>query len=125
KGFGLPEPSSFKVLAPFGSVPFDINNSDQTGWAEETTLDVEWAHALAPDARIVLLTSPVSETEGVQGLPEFLRLEKYAMDNHLGKIISQSWGATEETLFSDAGRKVVKQFNDFYKKAGENDVSIF
>ncbi len=125
KAFGLPEPPSFKVLAPFGSVPFDVNNSDQAGWAEETTLDVEWAHALAPDAKIVLLTSPVAETEGVQGLPEFLRLEKYAVDNHLGKIISQSWGATEETLFSTAGRKVVKQFNDFYKEAGDEGVSIF
>jgi len=70
-----------------------------TGWAFETTLDVQWAHAMAPGAAIVVLTSPVAETEGVQGLPEFLALEKYALDHHLGKIISQSWAATENTLF--------------------------
>jgi subtilase family serine protease len=53
------------VLAPLGTVPFDSTNSDMVGWAFETTLDVEWSHAMAPGAKIVLLTSPVSETEGV------------------------------------------------------------
>ena len=50
---------------------------------------------MAPGANIVLLTSPVAETEGVQGMPEFLLFEQYALDHHLGKIISQSWGTTE------------------------------
>jgi len=72
--------ASGSVPAPLGTVPFDPNNSDQVGWAFETTLDVEWAHVMAPDANIVLLTSPVSETEGVQGMPEFLFLETYALD---------------------------------------------
>ena len=44
---------------------------DQVGWAAETTLDVEWSHAMAPNASIVLMTGPVDETEGVQGLPQF------------------------------------------------------
>jgi subtilase family serine protease len=110
---------------PLGTVPFDPTNSDQVGWAAETTLDVESAHALAPDANIVLMTSPVSETEGVQGLPQFLSLEKYALTHHLGKIISQSWGATENTLFSPAGRNVLNQFEDFYKDAAEQNVTVF
>ena len=70
--------------SPLGSVPFDPNGPDEIGWAEETTLDVEWAHAMAPKANIVLLTSPVDETEGVQGLPEFDALINYALDHHLG-----------------------------------------
>jgi subtilase family serine protease len=45
--YGLPDPPSFTVLAPLGTVPFDPSNSDQVGWAFETTLDVEWAHAMA------------------------------------------------------------------------------
>ncbi len=69
--YNLPAPPSFRVLSPLGTVPFDPTNSDQVGWAEETSLDVQWAHALAPGASIVLMTSPVSETEGVQGMPEF------------------------------------------------------
>jgi subtilase family serine protease len=95
------------------------------GWAFETTLDVDWAHAMAPDANIVLLTSPVAETEGVQGMPEFLFLEQYALKHHLGNIISQSWGATEETLFNPGGRKVFNDFENFYQQAAAQHVTVF
>jgi len=122
--YGLPDPPSFTVLAPLGTVPFDPSNSDQVGWAFETTLDVEWAHAMAPGANIVLLTSPVSETEGVQGMPEFLLLEQYALDHHLGKIISQSWGATENTLFTPAGQQVLEDFERFYQGAAQQNVTV-
>jgi subtilase family serine protease len=122
--YGLPDPPSFTVLAPLGTVPFDPSNNDQVGWASETTLDVEWAHAMAPGANIVLLTSPVSETEGVQGMPEFLLLEQYALDHHLGKIISQSWGATENTLFTPAGQQVFEDFERFYQDAAHQNVTV-
>ncbi|GER88821.1 hypothetical protein KDW_29830 [Dictyobacter vulcani] len=69
--YNLPDPPSFKVLSPLGTVKFDASNTDQLGWAQETNLDIQWAHAMAPGASIVLLTSPVSETQGVQGLPDF------------------------------------------------------
>ncbi|MGA7203620.1 MAG: S53 family peptidase [Specibacter sp.] len=115
--FGLPAPPSLKVLAPLGSVPFDPNNQDMLGWAEETSLDVQWAHAMAPAASIVVMTSPVSETEGVQGLPEFLQLEQYAVNHNLGKIVSQSWAATEDSLMTPAGKALMAQFNNFYRSA--------
>lgn len=123
--YGLPDPPSFQQLAPIGSVPFDPTNSDQRGWAEETSLDVQWSHAMAPDANIVVLTSPVSETQGVQGMPEFLQLEQFALDHHLGKIISQSWGTTENTLFTPDGQKVLDGFNAFYQRAALNGMSVF
>src|SRR5579859_995016 len=72
--FYLP-PVKLQVLAPIGSKPFDPTNHDMAGWAGETELDVQVIHAIAPDASIVVLTSPVSETEGTIGLPEFLQLE--------------------------------------------------
>lgn len=128
-GYGIPDPPSFKVLAPLGTVPWNPTlYPDQPGWAAETTLDVEWAHAMAPGAAIVLMTSPVDETEGVQGLPEFLALEKYALDHHLGKIISQSWGATENTLFADAagprGPELVAEYNALYARAALEHVTV-
>jgi subtilase family serine protease len=123
-GYGLPDPPSFTVLAPLGTVAFDPTDPGQVGWAAETTLDVEWAHVMAPGANIVLLTSPINETEGVQGLPEFLKLEQYALDHHLGQIISQSWGATENTLFTPAGRDVISDFEAFYAKAAARNVTI-
>lgn len=123
--YGLPDPPSFQVLSPLGSVAFDPTNSDMVGWAEETSLDVQWSHAMAPDANIVLLTSPVSETEGVQGMPQFLALEQYALDHHLGSIISQSWGATENTLFTPAGRQVFANFEALYLRAALDHVTVF
>jgi subtilase family serine protease len=113
------------VQAPLGTVPFDPTNSDMVNWGFETTLDVEWAHAMAPGASIVLLTSPVAETEGVQGMPQFLALEEYALKHRLGKIISQSWGATENTLFTPAGQAVIVGFESFYKRAALNDITVF
>lgn len=123
--YGIPDPPSFKQLAPLGSVAFDPTNDQQLGWAEETSLDIQWSHALAPAANIVVLTSPVSETEGVTGMPEFLKLEQYAVNNHIGKIISQSWSATENTFFDAAGEKVLSQFEQFYQYAASQHVSVF
>ena len=110
QSYGLPDPPSFKILTPLGTIQFNPNDPTMIGWAAETTLDVEWSHAIAPDANIVLMTSPVAETEGVQGLPEFLFLEKYAISHNLGKIVSQSWGATENTLFNPGGGQIFKQW---------------
>ncbi|HZU66360.1 MAG TPA: S53 family peptidase [Ktedonobacteraceae bacterium] len=125
-GYGLPDPPSFKILHPVGSVPFNPNDGTMVSWAVETSLDVEWAHAMAPGANIVLMTSPVAETQGVMGMPKFLHLEKYALDHHLGNIISQSWATTENTLFANkAGKIVLKDFEAFYQQAAQDNVTVF
>jgi subtilase family serine protease len=123
--YGLADPPSFQVLSPLGTVAFDPTSSDMQGWAFETTLDVEWAHSMAPGASIVLLTSPVSETEGVTGMPQMLSLETYALDHKLGSIISQSWGATENTLFDAAGKQVLADFEAMYTRARREHVTVF
>jgi subtilase family serine protease len=122
--YGLPDPPSIQVLAPLGTVPFNPNNEEQQIWAFETALDVQWSHAMAPGANIVVLTSPVAETEGIQGLPEFLALEKFALDNHLGNIISQSWGTAENTLFDAAGTNLIGEFEAFYARAAAEQVTV-
>lgn len=118
--FGLP-PITIQVMAPIGSVKFDPANSDMVGWAEETTLDVEIIHAMAPDAGIVVLTSPVDETEGTIGLPEFLKLEQYADTHKLGQVFSQSYVASEPTLSDQKGRDLVTTFTNFYEQATTKD----
>src|SRR5258708_1879830 len=103
--FGLPA-ITLDIRAPIGTAKTDLNNKDQQGWAEETTLDTELIHAMAPGANIVVLTSPVAETEGTIGLPEFLQLEQYAVKEKLGQIFSQSYVASETTLDNSAGREL-------------------
>jgi hypothetical protein len=52
KTFGLPSPPSFKVINESGGTRLPRNNA---GWAVETSLDVEWAHATAPKADLLLV----------------------------------------------------------------------
>jgi subtilase family serine protease len=95
----LPAPPSFKIIQPAGQGP-QYNPSDGTmgGWAIETSLDVEYSHAMAPGANILLVETPVAETEGVTGFPQIVEAENYVINHHLGDVISQSFGATEETF---------------------------
>ena len=95
--FGLP--SLNLTIEKFGTVPpFDPNNATMVGWAEETTLDVEYAHAIAPGAKIVLAETPVAEAEGTSGFPEMMNAEQTMINRGVGDVISQSFGATENTF---------------------------
>jgi subtilase family serine protease len=97
--FGYPAPPKFTIIAPVGKIPaFDPGNSDMEGWAGETTLDVEYAHALAPGANLLLVETPVAETEGVTGFPQIVKAEEYALAHYQVGVISQSFSATEETF---------------------------
>jgi subtilase family serine protease len=120
--FGLPAPPSLKIITPAGAIPaFDPTNSDMTGWAFETSLDVEYAHAMAPGANILLVETPVSETEGVQGFPEIVKAEKYVINNRLADVISQSFGATEETFPS---KQSLLNLRSAVKDAQRNGVTV-
>jgi subtilase family serine protease len=100
--FGLRAPASLKVIQPAGPVPAYRDTTTRSGWASETSMDVEWAHAMAPAAAIVLAETPTAETEGPAGFPQIVAAENYVIQHHLGQIISQSFGATEETFSSPA-----------------------
>jgi subtilase family serine protease len=128
----LPDPPHFTVLAPLGQPKLDSHNRDQVGWAGETTLDVEWSHAIAPGANIVLLVSPTSETEGVAGFPELEKLSIYAMDHHLGQVFSQSLQASEPTLAGDPcheglgnGEALLKDYDQkVYQRAVREHITV-
>jgi len=122
QAFGLPAPPKFTIIQPAGAVPrYNPNNSDMIGWASETTLDVEYAHAIAPGASILLAETPVSETEGVHGFPQIIKAEQYVVQHHLGDVISQSFSATEQTFPSQAA---VQALRGAYQLAASNHVTV-
>ncbi len=98
KQFKIAAPPSLMIIHPAGKIPPYNGSPTRASWAFETTLDVEWSHAMAPGARIVLVETPTSENEGVSGFPQIVKAEKYVIAHHLGGVISQSFGATEETF---------------------------
>lgn len=114
-------------VVKWGNVPvFDPKNPDHTGWAGETTLDVEYAHAIAPDAHIVLVETGVAETEGVTGLPEMMDAERALINSGKGDVITQSFGATENTFpgFDKGDFKSLTDLRYAFKAAAAHDVTV-
>ena len=124
QAFGLPAPPSLRIIQPAGKVPaYNPGNSDMVGWASETTLDVEYAHTVAPGANLLLVETPVSETEGVHGFPQIVAAEEYVLNHHLGDVISQSFSATEQT-FPRPRPASVQALRGAYELAAKDKVTV-
>jgi len=119
--YGLPAPPSFTIIHPVGAIPPYQKNSNFEGWAGETSLDVEMAHTMAPGANILLVETPVDETEGVTGFPQIVQAENYVIDHNLGDVISQSFGATEETFPNAAS---IMALRSAYVNAAAHGVTV-
>ncbi len=63
--------------------------SSNSGWALETTLDVEWAHAIAPDAKILLVEATTPSGTNL------LKAVDYAAGRKDVVSVSMSWGGGE------------------------------
>ena len=99
----MPNPPSLRIIRPAGKVPaFNPNNLGMVGWASETTLDVEYAHTVAPGAKILLVETPGGGSAGTVSMPQIVTAEKYVVGHHLGDVISQSFVATEQAIGSTA-----------------------
>ncbi|HEV2360961.1 MAG TPA: S53 family peptidase [Acidimicrobiales bacterium] len=122
-GFKLPAPPSFKIITPEGAV------GSNSSWATETTLDVEYSHAIAPDANIILVETPVSETVGAAGFKQIVAAENYVISNKAalgitgGAVISQSFGTAEQTFGSGFASKIAA-FRSAYQAAQTAGVTV-
>lgn len=94
--FGL-APANLTIAYPNGKP------GTNGGWALETSMDVEWAHSIAPQAKIMLVVAASSS------LSDLLSAENYAT-NHGAQVVSNSWGAGEfssessyESYFNHSG----------------------
>jgi hypothetical protein len=84
--FGLPDPPSFSKVDQTGGAMYPTPDS---GWAVEISLDVEWAHAMAPKANILLVeakSSSWSDLDTAVG---------YAAKQGGACVVSMSWGGVE------------------------------
>lgn len=85
--FGLAAPPSLTVLNQNGSST--ALPSTSASWAQEISLDVEWAHAMAPGAKIVLVEANSSS------LSDLLTAVTTAAHQRGVSVVSMSWGTTE------------------------------
>jgi subtilase family serine protease len=104
--YGLPDPPSFQEAFPQGTP------SGNTGWGEEIALDVEYAHAMAPGANILLVEAANNSMSDLYGAVDYAR-------NQPGvSVVSMSWASGEfsgETSYDSY----------FVTPSGHNGVSFF
>lgn len=80
--FGLPA-ANLSIVYPNGKP-----RTTDGGWALETSLDVEWAHSIAPNAKIMVVVAKSSS------LTNLLSGIDYATANG-ATVVSNSWGGSE------------------------------
>src|SRR5271165_1251483 len=86
KQFGLP-PANFQVVFADGTRPYN-----DSGWEVEESLDVQWAHAMAPNAKLYLVEAASNS------FYDLLTAETVAgslVANDGGGVVSNSWGGSE------------------------------
>jgi subtilase family serine protease len=96
--FGIPSPPSFNIVTGTGAG--GVGSGATFGWAVETSAEVEYAHAMAPGAAIVLVVSPTDDANDV------LATEQQLLPQYPGAIVSQSFGDDEtdpsaQSVFAD------------------------
>ena len=104
-----PGSPSFTEVAPDGTPPYNA------GWSEEISLDVLWAHAIAPGANIVL-------EEGLDNSDQALiSAANDAINNNRGDVISMSFGESDTCLGAD----LTAQWHQAFVNATKKGITLF
>src|SRR5262249_45588667 len=101
-----------------------LSSQQEVSWAGETSLDVQWAHAIAPKAKIVLVvaSSPIAADLNIA--------QRYAVDHHLGQVMSLSFGYPEPGILVPSHiiqwfGVALHQAHPIYETAAAAGISVF
>lgn len=110
--FGLPACTTsngcFSKVNQTGGTKYPRSNS---GWGLEIALDIEWAHAIAPGAKILLVEASSSS------FTNLLAAEDYASGH--AKYISNSWGGSEFSAEKTYDSHFTRSGVSFFVSAGD------
>lgn len=112
--FGLPA-AKLRIIAPQGLTPFNRGNADQVGWAGEISLDVEWAHAIAPHATINLVLARSDQDSDI------FAAQRYVIRRGLGDVLSQSFGEAERCMRP----RILKGTRTLFRRAAAERMTVF
>ncbi len=117
--FGLPK-ADLNVYYPAGRPQTSTAHRGQPlSWAGETSLDVQWAHAIAPDATINLVVAPNNYGNALNVAV------KYAVDHDLGDVLSMSYGADEAAIKGKGNNLQLQQSHANFAAAAAKGISLF
>jgi subtilase family serine protease len=110
--FGLPN-ASFEKHTMSSGIPTD------GGWALEISLDVQWAHAIAPNAKILLVEATSN------GLTDLLAAVDYARSRSDVVAVSMSWGGSEFSTESSYDSYFTSSYGaSFFASSGDNGAGV-
>jgi len=108
----LPNPPLFNVLYYNATqLPYP-----DFGWGIESSLDVEYAHTMAPGANILLVYSPYPNNELYSAI-------SFILEYHLANAISLSWGEPEYYLLQSGTN--VTALNAIFETAVAEGIQVF
>lgn len=110
--FGFPR-TTIEFVYPNGTYINPMQTEHQVGWAGEASLDVQWAHAVAPDARIVAVISNSDEETGMSGMEDLFEGLRMATAKYPGAVVSMSFGTGEHTFTAEEAEKYLR--GEFHK----------
>lgn len=88
-----------------------------SGWSTEISLDVQWAHAIAPLARLVLIEAPDSSVNNL--------LSAVALANKMGPgVVSMSFGASEGNWTASADSYFSTANMSYLAAAGDSGAGV-
>jgi kumamolisin len=109
--FGLPA-ADFQTVYASGVKP--PNNS---GWEIEESLDIEWAHAMAPSAKIVLVEAASNSFTDLLAAED---VAKNMVNAAGGGEVSNSWGGNEFSGQTTYDSRFVKTGVVFFASSGDS-----
>jgi subtilase family serine protease len=109
--FGLPRTTVQVIYAQAKSGRKD------SGWALESSLDVQWAHVIAPGARIMLVVAKSAS------LSDLLGAVDVAVQNG-AKVVSMSWGGSEFSSEASYDSHFNKAGVTFFASSGDNGAGV-
>jgi hypothetical protein len=129
--FGLPNPPSFTVLNQNGGTDLSgiPNSPASSDWALEESLDVEWAHTIAPAANIVLFEANSNNNVDVDtaDLTAANPATYAALGLPAAGVISNSFGTNEGTNPATQETQADEQYEDanfFQPISNEGTVTV-
>jgi len=110
--FGLPACTTangcFKKVSQTGTTRLPRSNG---GWALEISLDVQWAHAIAPGANILLVEATSATTANLMAAEDYARAH--------AQYVSNSWGGSESRSETSSDSHFKQAGVSFFVSAGD------
>jgi kumamolisin len=119
--FGIPAPPEFTQVWPGKKQP-----EVESGWEVEEALDIEWAHSMAPQAKLYLVVSKLCNVGTCATDPfwDAVTLAAKLVREAGGGVVSMSWGDAEWSTETTEDKLFNKKDVVFFAASGDSGIGV-